>query len=60
MQNVKTREFLSTLKANGYEPVRQKGSHTIFQKVVTHTLSVPTSDKTINGALCSKLMKQMV
>jgi predicted RNA binding protein YcfA (HicA-like mRNA interferase family) len=61
MQNIKTKDFQKKLSDNGYEPVRQKGSHTVYEakRTITDSLSVPTNDKTINGCLAKRLEKQI-
>lgn len=59
MQNVDTREFVKKLKDSGYKPVRKKGSHTIYEKTITDSISIPTSDKTINGCMAKRLEKQI-
>jgi predicted RNA binding protein YcfA (HicA-like mRNA interferase family) len=61
MQNVPTREFQRKLIANGYEPVRKNGSHTIYEaeRTITDSMSVPTADREINGCLARRLEQQM-
>jgi predicted RNA binding protein YcfA (HicA-like mRNA interferase family) len=61
MQNIATRDFQRKLSANGYEPVRKNGSHTVYEakRTITDSMSVPTADKTINGCMAKRLEKQM-
>lgn len=59
MQNVDTRDFQSFLSRNGYKPVRKNGSHTVYEKTITDSVSVPTSSKTINGCMAKRLQKQV-
>ena len=59
MQNVDTRDFQAFLSENGYKPVRHNGSHTVYEKTITDSVSVPTSNKTINGCMAKRLKKQI-
>ena len=59
MQNIDTRDFQTMLKEHGYKPVRTHGSHTVYEKTVTDSISVPTSGKTINGCMAQRLQKQI-
>jgi predicted RNA binding protein YcfA (HicA-like mRNA interferase family) len=61
MQDPKRKDFQDLLKEYGYEPVRNKGSHTIYEckRTLTNSISVPTSKGKINGALAGKLIKKI-
>jgi predicted RNA binding protein YcfA (HicA-like mRNA interferase family) len=61
MQNIKTTDFQRKLSDNGYKPIRQKGSHTVYEakRIIVDSMSVPTSNKTINGCMAKRLEKQM-
>ena len=59
MQNVDTRKFQKYLTDKGYKPVRQNGSHTIYEKTISNTVSVPTTGKTICGTMAKRLKKQV-
>jgi predicted RNA binding protein YcfA (HicA-like mRNA interferase family) len=59
MQNVKTKDLQRKLSDNGYQVIRKCGSHTIYEKVVKDTVSVPTSQSEVNGALAKKIEKQI-
>jgi predicted RNA binding protein YcfA (HicA-like mRNA interferase family) len=61
MQNVKTADFQRKLSSNGYELVRTKGSHAIYEasRTITDSITIPTASKTINGCLAKRLEKQM-
>ena len=62
MQNEDTRKFIKEITNCGYKKVRQDGSsHAIYEKEVTlkHIISIPVSNKTINGGLIYGTRKQM-
>lgn len=59
MQNVDTRKFQSYLSDKGYKPVRRNGSHVIYEKTITDSVSVPVGSKTICGTLAKRLQKQI-
>jgi predicted RNA binding protein YcfA (HicA-like mRNA interferase family) len=61
MQNISTREFQGKLAQNGYLPKRHNGSHTIYEaeRTIIDCISIPTSNKTINGCMAKRLEKQM-
>jgi predicted RNA binding protein YcfA (HicA-like mRNA interferase family) len=61
MQNVATRKFQKELTQNGYKPIRQNGSHMIYEasRTIKDSISIPTTEKTINGCMAKRLTKQM-
>lgn len=62
MQNMDKRDFDKMLNAYGYKKVRQNGtSHSVYVREVTvkDTISVPSNNKTINGPMAQRLVKQM-
>jgi predicted RNA binding protein YcfA (HicA-like mRNA interferase family) len=59
MQNMKTKDLQRKLSDKGYKVVRKCGSHTVYEKVVKDTVSVPTSSSEVNGCLAKKIEKQI-
>ena len=67
MQNMELRSFQKVLNEHGYIFARNTGSsHTVYERrtavgerVFKDTISIPTSNKTINGPLPKRLIKQI-
>jgi predicted RNA binding protein YcfA (HicA-like mRNA interferase family) len=59
MQNIKTKDLQRKLSEKGYKAVRKCGSHTVYEKVMKDTVSVPTSASEVNGCLAKKIEKQI-
>ena len=62
MQNMSLRDFQNLLKEFGYKKVRQNGSsHVVYEREVTvkDSISIPENNKTVNGPMASRLVKQM-
>jgi predicted RNA binding protein YcfA (HicA-like mRNA interferase family) len=61
MQNVETDKFQKALTKNGYQLIRQNGSHKIYEasRTIKDSISIPATKKTINGCMAKRLTKQM-
>lgn len=62
MQDMNRRDMQRLLSDYGYKKVRQNGtSHAVYEREVTvkDTISIPESNKTINGCMAQRLCKQM-
>lgn len=59
MQDTATRDLVKQIKKLGYEEQRCQGSHTIFRKVIIDTITIPTSDKTVQAPIARKLSKHV-
>ena len=63
LPSVSSKKILSLFKKNGYEIVRQKGSHIRLEKVTpagTHKITIPNHDPIAKGMLNDILNKLSV
>ena len=63
LPSVSSKKILSLFKKNGYEIVRQKGSHIRLEKVTpvgTHKITIPNHDPIAKGTLNDILNKLSV
>ena len=52
------RDFTDILKANGYKKDRGNGGHEIWERTITDSISIPVHDRSINGGIARRLIKQ--